>query len=57
MATAVAPPPAAPVTNEREARGRTHARCTRAGVSSDEWGIPASNMTKKKRENLGVALE
>ncbi|XP_006104455.3 coiled-coil domain-containing protein 167 isoform X2 [Myotis lucifugus] len=27
------------------------------GASNDDWGIPASNMTKKKRENLGVALE
>uniref|UniRef100_A0ABI7YL99 Coiled-coil domain-containing protein 167 n=1 Tax=Felis catus TaxID=9685 RepID=A0ABI7YL99_FELCA len=27
------------------------------GASNNDWGIPASNMTKKKRENLGVALE
>ncbi|KAG8512012.1 Coiled-coil domain-containing protein 167 [Galemys pyrenaicus] len=27
------------------------------GTSSNDWGIPASNMTKKKRENRGVALE
>ncbi|KAM7136904.1 coiled-coil domain-containing protein 167 [Molossus nigricans] len=27
------------------------------GVSKMTRGIPASNMTKKKRENLGVALE
>uniref|UniRef100_A0A671DK15 Coiled-coil domain-containing protein 167 n=2 Tax=Rhinolophus ferrumequinum TaxID=59479 RepID=A0A671DK15_RHIFE len=27
------------------------------GASNNDWGIPAINMTKKKRENLGVALE
>ncbi|XP_008691595.2 coiled-coil domain-containing protein 167 isoform X3 [Ursus maritimus] len=27
------------------------------GAPNNDWGIPASNMTKKKRENLGVALE
>ncbi|CAK6447039.1 unnamed protein product [Pipistrellus nathusii] len=27
------------------------------GVSNADWGIPASNMTKKKRENVGVAQE
>ncbi|XP_063095037.1 coiled-coil domain-containing protein 167 isoform X2 [Cavia porcellus] len=27
------------------------------GVPREDQGIPASNMTKKKRENLGVALE
>ncbi|XP_047587955.1 coiled-coil domain-containing protein 167 [Lutra lutra] len=27
------------------------------GASNNDWGIAASNMTKKKRENLGVALE
>lgn len=27
------------------------------GVPNNDWGIPASNMTKKKREILGVALE
>ncbi|XP_003789205.1 coiled-coil domain-containing protein 167 isoform X2 [Otolemur garnettii] len=26
-------------------------------ASSNDWGISASNMTKKKRESLGVALE
>ncbi|XP_053456863.1 coiled-coil domain-containing protein 167 isoform X3 [Nycticebus coucang] len=26
-------------------------------ASSKDWGISASNMTKKKRESLGVALE
>nr|XP_031290659.1 coiled-coil domain-containing protein 167 isoform X2 [Camelus dromedarius] len=27
------------------------------GASNNDCGIPASNMTKKKRENLGVAVE
>lgn len=27
------------------------------GAPNDDWGIPAINMTKKKRENLGIALE
>lgn len=27
------------------------------GASNNDWGISAINMTKKKRENLGVALE
>lgn len=27
------------------------------GASNNDWGIRASNMAKKKRENLGVAVE
>ena len=27
------------------------------GASNNDWGIRANNMAKKKRENLGVALE
>uniref|UniRef100_A0A2R8M409 Coiled-coil domain-containing protein 167 n=2 Tax=Callithrix jacchus TaxID=9483 RepID=A0A2R8M409_CALJA len=57
MATRAASPPAVSTANEGEARRLEHARSYLVGASSDDWGIPTSNMTKKKRENLGVALE
>ncbi|XP_003923276.2 coiled-coil domain-containing protein 167 [Saimiri boliviensis] len=56
MATA-ASPPAVSTANQREARRLEHAHSYLVGASSDDSGMPASNMTKKKRENLGVALE
>lgn len=55
MATAVAPPPSAAPANEREAREFARAWCDFVGRSSA--GDTASNMTKKKRENLCVAQE
>ncbi|XP_052504167.1 coiled-coil domain-containing protein 167 [Budorcas taxicolor] len=42
-------------------RGRSTRLCTcvapPVGASNNDSGNPSSNMTKKKRENLGVALE
>lgn len=52
-----APPPAASAANEGEARSwRVRGTPWWASPVNDR-GIPASNMTKKKRENVGVALE
>ncbi|XP_049995782.1 coiled-coil domain-containing protein 167 [Alexandromys fortis] len=55
MATPAAPPPSAAPANERKAREIARAWCDLVGRSSA--GDTASNMTKKKRENLGVAQE
>lgn len=55
MATAAAPSPSAAPANEREAREFARACCDLVGRSSA--GVTASNMTKKKRETLGVAQE
>ncbi|KAH0518190.1 Coiled-coil domain-containing protein 167 [Microtus ochrogaster] len=55
MATAADPPPSAAPANERKAREFARAWCDLVGRSSP--GDTASNMTKKKRENLGVAQE
>ncbi|XP_004379477.2 coiled-coil domain-containing protein 167 [Trichechus manatus latirostris] len=50
-------PSISPVANEGEPRVFAHAWCDVVGTSSDDRRFPASNMTKKKRDNLGVALE
>ncbi|XP_059138252.1 coiled-coil domain-containing protein 167 isoform X2 [Peromyscus eremicus] len=55
MATAAAPPPPAAPANEREARGLARAWCGLVGGSGA--GTRRATMTKKKRENLGVAQE